>query len=69
LPEQRRKQEEAFQMKRKIRVFPLAVSILTILAGAAFAELSKEERGEADSTKIKVFIVQSYEKDHVCGTP
>ena len=61
--------KEALQMKKNILVFPIIISILAILACAAFAEAKKEGRDGADSDKIKVFIVQSYEKDHVCGAP
>ena len=56
-------------MKKKIFVFPATLSILMILVGAAFAGVLKEDSAGADSNKIKVFIVQSYEKDHVCGSP
>lgn len=54
---------------KKTPVFPLTITMLTILAGVAFAGPSKEGTGVADSYEIKVFIVQSHEKDHVCGSP
>jgi hypothetical protein len=56
-------------VKTNVRLFLLIVSILTILAGTATADLSKEGSAETGPQKIKVFILQSYEQDHVCGTP
>jgi hypothetical protein len=61
--------KEALQMKKNILAFPILISILAILAGPAIAEAKKEGGAGKDSDKIKVFIVQSYEKDHVCGAP
>jgi ABC-type uncharacterized transport system substrate-binding protein len=62
------KKEEALRVKRAIFGIPLAISIFTILFSAAFAEAAKEGTGVKGSA-IKIFIVQSYEKDHVCGSP
>lgn len=56
-------------MKKKILSTAISISILAISAGVAFADVTKEARGKEGSKEIRVFIVQSYEKDHVCGSP
>jgi ABC-type uncharacterized transport system substrate-binding protein len=56
-------------MNRKLFCAVTAISMLMFLTGAAFAGATKAGRGGADSQDIKIFIVQSYEKDHVCGSP
>lgn len=56
-------------METKNLIITIALTTLMLITGAAFAEGRSE--GSADSTtdRIRVFIVQSYEKDHVCGSP
>jgi ABC-type uncharacterized transport system substrate-binding protein len=50
-------------MKKHLSNAAIVISILALFAGTAFAGAA------AGSQKIKIFIVQSYEKDHVCGSP
>jgi hypothetical protein len=56
-------------MQKNSFVFPLTLSMLMIFTGAAFAGVSTAGGDRAKPDRIKVFIVQSYEKDHVCGSP
>lgn len=56
-------------MKKKSLVFTITISMLMIFAGVVFTGESANGSGEAYPNQIKVFIVQSYEQDHVCGAP
>jgi ABC-type uncharacterized transport system substrate-binding protein len=56
-------------MSRKIFCTVTVFSMLMFLTGAAFAAAMKADRGQADSQEFRIFIVQSYEKGHVCGNP
>lgn len=56
-------------MKKNILGVQIAISILMILVNVAFAEEVKGKKGQMGLEKIRVFIVHSYEEDHVCGAP
>ena len=55
-------------MKRKMIAIQVTLFIL-IFFHAAFAQEGKGKRDQAGLQKIKVFILHSYEEDHVCGAP
>lgn len=56
-------------MKRALKMFLSVTTMGLVLAGAATLLQAAEGTGAPSSGRIKVFIVQSYEPDHVCGSP
>jgi ABC-type uncharacterized transport system substrate-binding protein len=46
-----------------------AISTLVVFTGAAFSGPDATPQSGAAEKAAKIFIVQSYEKDHVCGSP
>ena len=56
-------------MKMNNFVLPISIAMLMIFISTAIAQESSKGSTQAHKSKIKVFIVQSYEVDHVCGSP
>ena len=56
-------------MKRKIIAIQAVLTMILLCGNFALAEEGKGIKGQGGLEKIKVFIVHSYEEDHVCGAP
>jgi ABC-type uncharacterized transport system substrate-binding protein len=56
-------------MKNKVSFIVAVISILIFFAGTAFSDPTGSANGAAGSKQARIFIVQSYEMDHVCGRP
>jgi ABC-type uncharacterized transport system substrate-binding protein len=56
-------------MKKGVWGIQVTIAVLMVFVHLAFAEEGKKKEDQAGLGKIKVFIVHSYEKDHVCGAP
>ena len=56
-------------MKNKVSFIVAVISILVAFTGTAFSDPTGSANRAAGSQQAKIFIVQSYEMDHVCGRP
>ena len=47
----------------------IVVAMLSIFISPAIADAVEQKQNTVGSKKVRVFIVQSYEENHVCGSP